>query len=414
MVLDMKILHLSTYDNFGAGKATLRLHQSLLKNKVNSTTLVANISTDISNVLLTNKFSRAYNFVESFVIDRLNINKSSNFSVNNTPCFINNDIKKIAPDIVNLHWIGQGFLQIEYLKKIDLPLIWTLHDMWTFTGGCHYSGECNLYTKTCGTCPQLKSNKERDLSRRVWQRKIRAWKDLNLTIVTPSKWLAECARKSSLCQDSRIEVIPNGLDIHRYKPIDRQQARSILGLSLNAKIILFGAVSATSAPRKGFQFLEQALRQLRKESNVDEAELVIFGASQPINPPDLGFKINYLGRLNDDITIALVYAAADVFVAPSVEDNLPNTIIESLACGTPCVSFDIGGMPDLIEHQQNGYLAKSFDIDDLARGIAWVLADSERHQQLSHRSREKVEREFSSNLQAHRYTTLYQELIKRG
>jgi glycosyltransferase involved in cell wall biosynthesis len=418
MVLKMKILHLTTYDNFGAGKAALRLHQGLMQNKVDSTTLVANISTDTPKVLLTNKYSRGYNFIQSFIFNQLSarrgINTDNTFSSNATPCLISNDIRKIEPDLVHLHWIGMEFLRIEYLTKINVPLIWTLHDMWTFTGGCHYSGGCDLYTKVCGTCPQLSSNNERDLSHWVWQRKIRAWKNLNLTIVTPSKWLAECARKSSICKDMRIEIIPNGLDIQRYKPINRQQARNILGLSLNAKIILFGAVSATSAPRKGFQFLAQALQKLRHKSNIDEIELVIFGSSQPIDPPNLGFKINYLGRLNDDITLALVYAAADVFVAPSIEDNLPNTVMESLACGTPCVSFHIGGMSDLIEHQQNGYLAKPFDINDLAYGISWVLTDEERYQGLRDRARKKVEIEFSSELQAHRYTSLYQELKTNG
>lgn len=415
----MKILQLQMHENSGAGKAALRLHHGLLKKKIDSVVMVSQKSSDLASVLVPNKWSKLSKQVQQIIVDkfvaRSGISRDDTFSVNFTPSLLDRDIKKVNPDLINLHWIGWEFLKIEDLKRLDLPLVWTFHDMWAFTGGCHYSGNCDRYTKSCGSCPQLHSSTDRDLSRWVWQRKYQAWKELNLTIVTPSKWLAECARNSSLCQGLRIEVIPNGLDTQIYKPINKQHARNILGLPLDAQIILFGAIGATSAPRKGFQLLKPALHKLSQNLNEGTSapkyriELVIFGASEPINPPDLAFKTNYLGKLNDDITLTLVYAAADIFVAPSIEDNLPNTVLEALACGTPCVSFDIGGMSDLIEHQQNGYLAKPFDISDLANGIAWVLA-RERHQKLCDRAREKVE-QFTSQLQAERYATLYQELL---
>jgi glycosyltransferase involved in cell wall biosynthesis len=267
------------------------------------------------------------------------------------------------------------------------------------------------YTNSCGTCPQLHSNKEKDLSRWIWQRKAKAWQDLNLTIVTPSHWLAKCAASSSLLKDIRIEVIPNGLDTKQYKPIEKSVARSILGLPEDKQLILFGAVSATSDPRKGFNFLQSALQNLSQSGWGKQVEVVIFGASQPKNLPELGLKSHYLGRLNDDISLSLVYASADLFLAPSVQDNLPNTVMESLACGTPCVAFDIGGMPDMIDHQQNGYLAKHFDIEDLARGIAWVLGDEERLRKLGINGREKVEQNFTLEIQANNYLSLYQDLI---
>lgn len=162
------------------------------------------------------------------------------------------------------------------MKRLDLPLVWTCHDMWAFTGGCHYSGNCDRYTKSCGSCPQLHSGTDRDLSRWVWQRKHQAWKELNLTIVTPSKWLAECARNSSLCQGLRIEVIPNGLDTQIYKPINKQQARNILGLPLDAQIILFGAIGATSAPRKGFQLLKPDCESNDPTSHPRSPAIVIY------------------------------------------------------------------------------------------------------------------------------------------
>ncbi|WP_373540791.1 glycosyltransferase family 4 protein [Chamaesiphon sp.] len=411
----MKVLQLLMHENSGAGKASIRLHNGLLENTVDSLVMVSHKSSDLASVLMPNKLSKIYKQIQPVVIDkltsRLKVSKNDTFSVNCTPSSLLKDIQDIAPDLINLHWIGWEFLKIEDFKRLGVPLIWTLHDMWAFTGGCHYSGECNLYTKSCGSCPQLTNSRERDLSRWVWHRKQKAWQDLNLTLVTPSKWLAECAKNSLLCQDLRIEVIPNGLDIKTYKPIDKKLARSILGLSIDAQIVLFGAVDATSSPRKGFKFLEPALQKIRQYQDLNNIELVIFGSSQPLNPPNLGFKVTYLGRLNDDISLSLVYAAADVFVAPSIEDNLPNTVLEALACGTPCVSFKIGGLSDAIEHEQNGYLAQPFDTDDLAHGIVWVLADRERHRKLGDRARAKVESEFTTALCAHRYQNLYENLL---
>ncbi|MFM6308601.1 MAG: glycosyltransferase, partial [Dolichospermum sp.] len=223
-----------------------------------------------------------------------------------------------------------------------------------------------------------------------------------------SHWLADYARKSSLFQNLRIEVIANGLDAQVYKPIDQKIARNLLNLPLDRKLVLFGAIKSTSDRRKGFHLLEPALRKLSEDKNhKNDVELVIFGASPPSEVPNLGLPIHYLGRLNDDIALALLYSAVDVFIAPSVQDNLPNTVMESLACGTPCIAFDIGGMSDMIEHQQNGYLAKHFDIDDLVRGITWVLEDEERLRWLGGNGRKKVEQKFTLEIQAHNYLYIY-------
>ncbi|MGL4503764.1 MAG: glycosyltransferase family 4 protein, partial [Planktothrix sp.] len=330
------------------------------------------------------------------------------------PDGLTSQVAQLNPDIINLHWVEWGFLQIETLPKFGKPLVWTLHDMWAFTGGCHYSQECDRYQGFCGACPQLHSSSNKDLSGWVWQRKAKAWKNLNLTIVTPSSWLADCARSSSLFQERRVEVIPNGLDTEKYKPIERRLARNLLKLPQEKHLLLFGAVSATSDPRKGFHLLQSALELLSQSGWQDQIELVVFGSSEPSNPPDLGFKIHYLGRFYDDISLALVYAAADVFIAPSIQDNLPNTIMEALACGTPCVGFNIGGIPEMIEHEQNGYLAQPYKIEDLARGIGWSIENQERHQKLSSRAREKAEQEFTQQIQASRYLSLFAEVLENS
>ncbi len=266
--------------------------------------------------------------------------------------------------------------------------------------------------KSCGACPQLNSHKQRDLSRWVWQRKQRAWKNLNLTLVTPSTWLAQCAKESSLFQDVRVEVIPYGLDIEKYKPTDRRLARTLLNLPQDKQIILFGAAGvATDDPRKGFYLLQSALQKLDRSQWQDQAELVVFGATQPEKPVDLGFKAHYLGRLYDDLSLALVYAAADVMIVPSIQEAYGQTASESLGCGTPVVAFNATGLKDIVEHQRNGYLAQPFAPEDLARGIAYVLEDKQRHQKLCDRAREKAEQEFTLDIQAQRYLSLFTEIL---
>ena len=282
--------------------------------------------------------------------------------------------------------------------------------MWAFTGGCHYNEGCERYVEACSNCPQLNRSGKNDLSRSVLRRKKKAWGKLDITIVTPSNWLAECAKKSSLFKGWRIEVIHNGLNLNLFKPINKSTAREIWDLPPNKKLILFGAMSATSDHKKGFDLLYEGLKQLAVKYS-DKAELIVFGSSKPENPPDFGLPVHYLGRLHDDVSLSLLYAAADVMVTPSRQDNLPNTVVESLACGTPVVAFDIGGMPDMIEHQINGYLSKLFDVSDLTVGINWVLSDENRHKELCLKARGKAVACFDIKKIAKQYAELYEDVI---
>lgn len=412
----MKVLHISTSDtNGGAARATYRLHKGLQNINVNSQMLVQEKYSDDTTVFapkirLFQGIARAKLTFDVLPLKLYSQRDKTTFSLQWLPDGVIPKVSEINPDIINLHWISGGFIQIETIAKLTRPLVWTLHDMSAFTGGCHYAGECDRYTKSCGTCPLLASKKNWDLSRWVWQRKAKAWRDLNLTIVTPSSWLAKCASSSSLFRDSRIEVIPNGIDTQSYKPINQYVAREILSLPQDKQLILFGSLQKTSEQRKGFHFLQPALQELSKSGWKDRLEVVIFGASKLENPPDFGLKANYLGTFNDDLSLALIYSAADVLVLPSIEDNLPNMVMEAIACATPCVAFKIGGMPDMIEHHKNGYLAQPFDVEDLAQGIAWVLENPDRYQKLSHRAREKAEKEFTLEIQAHRYLDIFYHL----
>lgn len=338
-------------------------------------------------------------------------NRSVPFSPAILPRGLGSLLAGIKPDVVHLHWIGSGMLQLEELKHAQTPLVWTMHDMWPFTGGCHYDQECGRYQESCGRCPILNSSRNRDLSHRIWKRKQKAWQDLNLTFIAPSRWLAQCATSSSLFANFRTEVIPNGIDLAVYKPFPKELARSLLGLPQNKHLILFGAFGSTVDPRKGFQHLQKALLSLASNGWGARSEVMIFGASRPETAPDLGMPSHFMGRLHDDLSLSLMYSAADVFVAPSQQENLANTVMEALACGTPAVAFDIGGMRDLIEHEQNGYLAKPFLADDLAKGISWVLNSNNLWHHLSTTARQKCEQNFDLRVVARRHLALYEDLL---
>jgi glycosyltransferase involved in cell wall biosynthesis len=413
----MKVAILSTSDvNGGAARAAYRLHQGLQSISVDSQMLVQDKLTNDRAVIapstrLEECIARMRVTFDALPLKFYRQREDTTFSLQWLPDRTVSKIVQLKPDIINLHWTGEALIQIETIAKFNQPLVWTLHDMWAFTGGCHYTQDCDRYTASCGACPQLHSSKDRDLSRWVWQRKAKAWKAQNLTFVALSSWLAKCASSSSLFKDLGVELIPNGLDTTKYRPINRQVARELLNLPQDKHLVLFGSLKATSDKRKGFHLLHPALQDLSQSGWQEQLELVIFGASEPENPPDFGFKTHYLGTLSDDLSLALVYSAADVFVLPSTQENLANTVMEAIACGTPCVTFNIGGMPDMIEHQKNGYLAQPYEIEDLAQGIAWVIESADRHLKLSHRAREKAQQEFTLEIQSHRYLSLFSEIL---
>lgn len=411
----MRILHLAMHDNTGAGRAVLRLHQGLINLGKDSFFLVNRKALNSTSVLGNSFISATLKDTQSILISKFTekaLNETgSAFSINLTPSWLSKKIKKINPDIINLHWVGWEYLSIESLKHLGVPIVWTLHDMWPFTGGCHYSQECDRYMQACGQCPQLISGKERDLSRSVWQRKAKAWKNLELDIVAPSSWIADCARKSSLFRERRVEVIPCALDTAKYRPIAKHEARTVLGLPHNKQIILFGALRATDDHRKGFHLLQSAMQDLASSGWAAKAEIAVFGSPKPKNPVDFGFKVHYLDHLNDDLSLAIVYSAADVMVVPSLQESFGQTASEALACGTPVVAFNATGLKDIVDHQVNGYLARPYDSTDLAGGIAWVLEDAERQLQLSKAARTKAEKCFSLESQAHAYAKLYAELL---
>ena len=412
----MRPLIVSTFDmQGGAARAAYRLHHGLRKCDVDSRMLVQEKSSDDFTV-------HGPESKGAYLLARLRANfdavplclyperQATFFSSAILPDSLKGEINTLNADVVHLHWVSYGFMRIETLAAIRRPIVWTLHDMWPFTGGCHYSEGCDHYQDSCGFCPLLASTKRRDLSRWNWKRKTDTWAALPLTIVSPSRWLGESARKSSLFKHANIEVIPNGIDLTRFLPRNKELCRDMLLLPRGKKIILTGGIDYKSDKRKGFDLLLPAVRQLQK--TVPDAELAIIGMSRPETIPDFGMPVHYLGRLNDELSLSIAYGAADIFVAPSREENLSNMVLEAISCALPCVAFAIGGMPDMIEQGRNGFLASPFDTADLAAGVARILKDDALQCEMSHRSRQKAELEFAIESVAGRYGRLYEEALR--
>ncbi len=419
-ITDVKPLILNTYDSHGgAAIATYRIHGGLRSIGINSFMLVQAKKTNDRSII--NPSTRLYKLMGSLSgdLDKIPLwfypqRKAPLFSPSWFPGFLSRGYNPCNYDIAHLFWIANGALRIEAIKRIRQPIVWTLHDMWPFTGGCHYDDECGKFRHSCGSCPQLLSSKDNDLSRRVWKRKQRTFKSLPIVVVATSQWLASMAAESSLFKNKRIEVIPNGIDTDHYRPLDKRASRTAFHLPLEKRLILFSAFDAASDKRKGGQFLLQALKRITQKKNDDSTEIVILGASSPDNFPDLGIKVHCMGYLNDEISQILLYSAVDVLVAPSLQENLSNTVMESLLCGTPVVAFNIGGMPDLIDHRKSGYLAKAFDAEDLAKGIVWTIENDDRHNKLSRCAREAAKMKYNLQKVAHQYLSLYEDVLHQN
>lgn len=400
----MRILHLSTYDSGGgAAKAAYRLHHALLNAGEDSLMLVQRKRTQEAEI---HRIPQGFPRLAMMLSQRLEVWQQAGQNQDFLdlawwPNGLSQHINALKPDIVNLHWVSRGFLPIPALAYINVPLVWTLHDMAAFTGGCHYSAGCKRYEQSCGNCPLLQNPHENDLSRQTWERKS-SWRGLKIQLVSPSHWLADCARNSSLFAQQTIQVIHNGINLNVFKP-QESKLREKLGIPADKHLILFGAFKSTEDKRKGIDYLLEALPKLSHQN----AACIIFGADAPANPPALGLPLYYTGFIENEQAMAKLYAAADVFIAPSLEDNLPNTVVESLSCGTPVVAFNATGMPSMIEHQHNGYLAKPYDADDLAAGISWLLGDSERLANVSANARETALAKFDEQQMAANYQQLY-------
>jgi glycosyltransferase involved in cell wall biosynthesis len=418
----MKILILNASDLIGgAARAAYRLHRGLVEMGLDSRMLVqSKYSNDpaVETIYSCSKAGKLYTrfrpmanrILQKFQKTTSTVPHSANF----LPSGLYKKINNSRADLIHMHWIGAEMISINEIAKITKPIVWTLHDMWAFCGSEHYD---DLKSPERYEAGYYRTNRPRDYSgididRWTWNRKKKYWKNKTFNVITPSRWLADCASKSALFQDQGIYTIPNGLDLNIYKPVDKKFSRKKLNIpdQDNIKYILFGAMSATNDERKGYKELSNALHYLVRNYNKEHFRLIVFG-SEAHNGPDFGMPVSYLGKLNNDETLALAYSASDVMVVPSLQDNLPNTAVEAIACGIPIAAFNIGGLPDIVDHKKNGYLANPYDSEDLADGIKWILDDAEKYTQLKAAARNKARSEFDIKNVVQQYNSLYKTIL---
>lgn len=421
----MKITLVSTFENLGgASIAAVRLHKSLLNKGIESRMLVHIPSQNNEKVFpLSNHFLQKKISFLRFSIDRLlfiPFEKSKSVRFAFSPANVGVDISDHPlikdADIIHLHWINFGFLSLKSLQKIfalNKPVLWTFHDMWAATGGCHSSKGCKNYLTHCQNCPMLAHPSNHDLSWKVFEKKINVFRNKPFSIVTCSNWLNGVIRTSALLGNFSIQTIHNPIDLLFFQSIKKSDARKNLNLSENKKLILYGAANA-SDPSKGFNYLQKALDILKNDNKkeLNEIELVIFGKADEVIVSEFPIKVTLLGKLSSKELIN-AYSACDIIALPYVEDNLPNIASEALACHLPVVAFRAGGLPDMIDHMENGYLAEAFSIEDLYNGLITILY-SENYEEIQMAARRKAEKAFSENLNTEKYIQVYQKLLKKN
>lgn len=420
----MKIVSLSTKDSLGgAAKVAYRLHQEVLKSDIDEIFLVSNKRVDdptihraASYYTKQKHFFPLYDRYSQMRSEKKRIEKWDRYlSTRRDVTYLDLEIslmrdalKNIDFDLLQMHWVGESYMDMSELTGIDVPVVWTLHDCFPFTGICTHFEDCHKFKTHCGNCPQLGSGHEKDFSYETFEKKIERYQSVDFHIVCPSNWLANHARESKLLGHYPIHVIPNGIDTEYFYPINKIHAKSALGLPLNKKIILFGGVRVDGDYRKGGRLLEKALQHLEDNVN-DEFELLVLGT----NKLNLNIKshITCLGYVDKEYIMRMAYAAADVTVVPSMYENLPTMIMESLSCGTPVSAFNIGGNADMVDHLENGYLAKAYEEEDLARGIEFCLKNNNENK-LGVNARNKVLAQFKIEDVTQKYISLYKSILR--
>jgi glycosyltransferase involved in cell wall biosynthesis len=377
----MRILQLSTFDTrFGASIAARRLHEALLSSGQESDMLVSEVGSDSPRThgaqLRLEKFkAKVRHHIDKLPFKLYPNRSSAQFSPNWVPSSLPRKVEALNPDVIHMHWCQTNFVPTTTLPHLGHPLIWTFHDMWAFTGGCHYSGGCERYLAQCGRCPILKSTHESDLSRWLWRQKRTVYRRLrkSLQIICPSNWMAELARNAPLLEGIPVHVVPNPISAQVFKPIDKIAARRLLGLPEKGHLLLMGATSRGDY-RKGFDLLDAALQHYAGQAGAQPLGLVTLGTrNSGVSVKADGLRTWNIGFLQDEISLSALYSAVDIVALPSREENLSNMLSEALCCGTPCLAFGIGGNADLISHQINGFLASPGDTADMAAGLTWIL-----------------------------------------
>lgn len=416
----MRVLIINTSERIGgAAVAASRLMESLKNNGIKAKMLVRDKQTDQISVV---KLDRNWLSVWKFVWERIVIWKANRFKKNNLFAVdianTGTDITTLPEfqqaDIIHLHWINQGMLSLANIRKIldsGKPVVWTMHDMWPCTGICHHARECNHYQKECHHCPFLYGGgKKKDLSTRIFRKKKALYQTAPITFIACSKWLQKRAQDSALLVGQTVLSIPNPINTNLFCPRNKQEARSICRLPQDKKLILFGSVKITDK-RKGIDYLIESCKHLveKHPESKKTIGIVAFGQHSQQLESLLPFPVYALDYVSNEHDLVNIYNAVDLFVTPSLEENLPNTIMEAMACGVPCVGFHVGGIPEMIDHLHNGYIARYKEAEDFANGIYWALTESE-YPTLSEQAARKAVSHYSESIIAKKYIDVYNKI----
>ncbi len=420
----MRVLIINTNERIGgAAVAASRLTEALNNNGVKAKMLVRDKQTDLlTTIPLPSSWLLKWHFLwERLVIFfHLHFSKKHLFEIdiaNSGTDITNLPVFKEA-DVIHLHWINQGMLSLQNIRKIlksGKPVVWTMHDLWPATAICHLSLGCNQFSSECHHCKYLPNNgSKHDLAYKIWTRKKNTYNQGNISFVTCSHWLESEAKKSALLKEFNITTIPNPIDTHLYCRGNQEEARKKENLPTDRKLILCVCQRLTNR-NKGMQYLVEACNQLATSHPEmrDQTGVILLGSHAEELAEQLPFPTYPLGYIVDEQRIINIYRSADLFVLPSLSENLPNTIMEAMACGIPCLAFRIGGIPEEIDHKRNGYLAKYEDASDLANGIRWILFESD-YDQLSSQCTTKVARNYSQSSVSIQYIEVYQHAIAQN
>lgn len=411
----LRVLHVSGGDLAGgAARAALRIHAALRRQGVDSRFLSARGEPGPDRPQPLSPLAQFSNRVKLAASARMASwqRTPSNPVMRSLNCFgsgLGRWIHRSDADIVHLHWIGDEALSVAEIAALRQPVCWTMHDMWPFCGAEHYDDlqHPGRYRTGYEAATRASNASGPDLDAWAWRRKRRAWANRRLHLVGPSQWIADCAAASQLMVHQPRRVIPNCLDTDCFAPQPAAVARAAWGLRPDRRYVLFGAQSGTGDPRKGFPLLLEALGLLARDPRIAaDTELLVFGpASEGLAA--IGLPVRHVGQVADERRLAQLYAAADVFAAPSMQDNLPNTVVESLACGTPCVAFAVGGLPELLTHRATGWLARPFDTGDFCAGLKFLLEN-----RLRERCRSDALARHGMDFVATQYLALYREMLQ--
>lgn len=415
----MRVLIVNTSEKTGgAAVAANRLMDALNNNGVKAKMLVRDKETeDITVVGLPRSLKLQWNFLWERWCAFWHLHFSNLHLWEIDMAAAGSDITKLREfqeaDVIHLSWINQGMLSLKGIRKIlksGKPVVWTMHDLWPATGICHYARGCNRYGSSCGNCPLLPHKGDKnDLSAQVFRRKKELYQHCNISFVSCSRWLEKQAKSSGLFVGQRVTNIPNPIDTHVFCPMDKAEARLRAGLPADKHLILFVSQKVTDE-RKGMKYFVEAIDKLVAQYPAvkDNTAIAILGGhSEEVT---LTLPSYSLGYVSDEKRIVDIYNSVDVFVLPSLEDNLPNTIMEAMACGVPSVGFKVGGIPEMIDHQKNGYVANYCDTNDLAQGIHWVLEEADK-ELLSQACLQKVSHNYSQHAVALRYIEVYNQAM---